>query len=1099
MATITLFVTTTSDENDGQQSQGTGLSLRDALQQANEDTVNDYVINLEAGKTYDLTLTGTHENEGMTGDLDLGPDSHVTIQVNGQGTATIDANGNDRVFDVLSGGTLTLQDVVVTGGMAPTTLGPETDGRSGGGIRIANGATATLNHVAVTGNETNYLGGGIFSRGDLTLTGGEIGENTAAFHGAGIYSTGQLTVNGTEIRANVASGVGAGIFTTGDADISHTLMLSNQAIKGAGIYNKGVLALDDILLGFNTASEYGAGLFSKGGILTATNTRFSHNRANDEGGGLYSDHAVIDMTESRFDANQAHRGGAISQLGGQVTLDQSEFLENVSTDGGAIKAQSQYIFSPTELNITNSLLKGNSVINSVNGGSAVSVENHTQLTIVGSTLLDNSISTAAFTTNAHGAVKAVKHSHLTVMDSTIQGNLGGGVSTVNQTTAHIESSHILDNRNPDGTGGGLRLLGDNNSNSGAFDNVIKQTVISGNSANVGGGAKFGGFTFVEDSQFIGNTAKLAGGADVSGYSQWNNVEIREGKATGSLNHGFAGGLLFNQSGRHILENVSVKDNTSIRSGAGIAVGVVTKPADLDVIVRNSLLEGNFSDEQGGALHVEYGTVTLEDTVLRENHAVIGGGLNVGERGTTHLVDSQLQANIASKFGGGANVSEGQLTTFQTVISQNQAQEGGGVQIQSHGQATLRATEISHNLATGGLVDINGTLTQVDGVGGGIMVGPNGDVVVQNATISHNRATGSGAGIKVSGSSGPLLPAGEATIEQTTITRNTADSDKDGIGRGGGIDADRYNDIDFYPPRQPVRVTLNNTIVADNADTPNNAGPNAHTPDLHGPMIEGGYNLIGNGDGIEGGLIHGVNGNQIGTASNSLNPHLGPLANNGGTTRTHLLLDHGPAIDGGGWGLQNPLPGSVFQFDQRGEGFLRVVGDFVDIGAVERQLLTLPSSDAPVTPPMIEGTDGRDRLLGTVAGDIIYGYGDRDRLWGQTGDDQLFGGDGNDKLFGEQGDDLLWGGSGYDRLSGGAGADGFVLSLGEGRDRITDFTLGVDIIIMTSDISLGQLEVEQAGRNTRLSYAGDTLAIINRIQASDLIAAAETAFVSMETA
>ncbi len=55
--------------------------------------------------------------------------------------------------------------------------------------------------------------------------------------------------------------------------------------------------------------------------------------------------------------------------------------------------------------------------------------------------------------------------------------------------------------------------------------------------------------------------------------------------------------------------------------------------------------------------------------------------------------------------------------------------------------------------------------------------------------------------------------------------------------------------------------------------------------------------------------------------------LGPLAPNGGPTRTHALLPGSPAIDAG----SNPLGLTT---DQRGTGFPRVLGGTADMGAHE---------------------------------------------------------------------------------------------------------------------------------------------------------------------
>jgi hypothetical protein len=57
------------------------------------------------------------------------------------------------------------------------------------------------------------------------------------------------------------------------------------------------------------------------------------------------------------------------------------------------------------------------------------------------------------------------------------------------------------------------------------------------------------------------------------------------------------------------------------------------------------------------------------------------------------------------------------------------------------------------------------------------------------------------------------------------------------------------------------------------------------------------------------------------------PHLGPLQDNGGPTRTQALMPDSPAIDAG-----NNTAG--FTYDQRLTGFKRVVGGAADIGAFE---------------------------------------------------------------------------------------------------------------------------------------------------------------------
>ncbi len=143
----------------------------------------------------------------------------------------------------------------------------------------------------------------------------------------------------------------------------------------------------------------------------------------------------------------------------------------------------------------------------------------------------------------------------------------------------------------------------------------------------------------------------------------------------------------------------------------------------------------------------------------------------------------------------------------------------------------------------------------------------------------------------------------------TITGNTADSDLDGTGDGGGM-------------INSGTANLNHTLVAENRDQ-SPFGP-VH-PDLSGTFNSLGYNLVGDGSGVAG-LTHGVNHDQVGTNVNPIDAKLDALADNGGPTDTHALQPTSPALD------VSPCT-SVLATDQRGR--LRPDwGGFCDTGAFE---------------------------------------------------------------------------------------------------------------------------------------------------------------------
>lgn len=124
-------------------------------------------------------------------------------------------------------------------------------------------------------------------------------------------------------------------------------------------------------------------------------------------------------------------------------------------------------------------------------------------------------------------------------------------------------------------------------------------------------------------------------------------------------------------------------------------------------------------------------------------------------------------------------------------------------------------------------------------------------------------------------------------------------------------------------------------------------------------------------------------------------------------------------------------------------------DLVAVNAASDNVLVLPNGNppgcaGPPPPGAIVGTEGADRLVGTVQVDRIFGLGgdrrprtgDRDRAlqcpYGDDGDDVLYGGTDFDVMYGGMGDDELWSDDANrvarddagDILVGGAGADTF---------------------------------------------------------------------------
>jgi CSLREA domain-containing protein/uncharacterized repeat protein (TIGR01451 family) len=323
---LTFVVTTTADGNNGACTLAL-CTLRDAVIAANTAGGANAITLPSNANPYLLTLTGANEGAAATGDLDV-TTGDLTINGGGAATTIIDGGAIDRVFEVFSPATLTLNDVTVRNGSTAT----DTSTTLGGGIAALN-TTLTLNNSIVTNNNggTGSLagpGGGIFAT-TLIMTNSTVSNNHTRNQGGGI-AAGSATISGSTISGNQSTGDQAGglFLINGTSNITNSTITGNTAVgEGGAIYLNGTT---------NANSP---------AILNITDSTISNNSAGNTGtgGGLYIlSFATVTITGSTLTGNVAggtfaRDGGAIFNTG-NLTMVNSTVSGNTATEeGGGIK------------------------------------------------------------------------------------------------------------------------------------------------------------------------------------------------------------------------------------------------------------------------------------------------------------------------------------------------------------------------------------------------------------------------------------------------------------------------------------------------------------------------------------------------------------------------------------------------------------------------------------------------------------------------------------------------------------------------------------------------------------------------------------------
>ncbi len=816
----TFDVTTTIDSADD----GTeALTLREAIIAANASEGDD-IINLPAD-TFTLGIAGAGENAAASGDLDISDQTgKITIQGAGAGQTTINADGIDRVFDILAGADFEIRGVTIAGGADPN----GTSVVEGGGIRNAGALTVFASEIS--GNQATRWGGGVSNSGELTVADSLIVGNTGGFGGGGIF--------------NAATGM------------AHIV---NSTISG------------------NTAAQVSGGGIHNDGTLTVTNGTIAENSA-DEGGGISSSDGSSAMLENTIVANN--------------TADLGLDLFDARLDVAAITATGSVIGTPVV----------HSISHGVNGN------------IVGQ---DESF-TAGLLPLADNGGPTRTHA---LEENSVAINAGDDAAANN---AGLQ----FDQRGA----GFARILGAA-VDAGAYEFQVQEIDVLGNGVSILAG---------DDSPSVEDGTDF-GRVDVDGGLLMRTFTIEN---LGHRDLLLTGGELLVELTGSTAFSVTQPVSATIGRDGSVTFDIAFDPNALGwhkatVSIANNDEDGNEDPYEFAIEGIGNGEIVVTTAVDEDGNEEVDTGLSLRE-----AIDLANSLPGADEIGFDADLADSTIALSQEFgqlsITDDVTINGLGADqptVSGGGHSRVFAIELEVTVAINDLTITGGQSAS----GGGIY--NEGDLSISRAVLSSNTSDGGGGAISspgtltvtdslITGNSaaangGGIYSAGGLTLINSTISGNTA-AGGGGIAIGEDAEANIINSTVFNNQATGIAsygggililgsLDMSNSVVAGNSSL---LGPNDVFKDTGSTLVSA-HSLIQQPSGHS--IADGDDGNIVGR-----DPLLEPLADNGGPTQTHALQNGSPAIDTG----DNDLLPPDLPFDQRGNGFVRIQGVHVDMGAFE---------------------------------------------------------------------------------------------------------------------------------------------------------------------
>ena len=579
-----------------------------SLQLSNDINITESTLVIPGDKTITLNLGGFKLDRGLTsrewntggqvitvregatlnlsnGTLTGGWGGNSGGLVNEGGTVNLtDVNitgctGDDRGGAICNFGTLTMKGGSITGNTSKDKEKPT----GGGGIFNAEGATATLSGVTITGNEAkNYGGGGVNNWGTVTLDGCTIQNNTSKEYGAGVWSSKGSTLNmqgKNTITGNTGKSVADNVYLTEGTVINVTGALTDSKI--------GVTLEDDL------------------GVFT-TGFKKNHPDGNVDPTTIFApdEDNIFDV---KLDGDEVAM--VVQPL---IVVDNDPDLRRATQFNGA------NIQFAADINLSNSTL--------------VIGKDYTMTIDLNGKTLNRGLTSRDF--DHGGQVITVRNgATLNLSNGTLTGGYGGnGGGLVNEGgTATLTNVNITGCK-ADQRGAGISNYGTLTMTGGSVTGNTSNDIKASDSDLTGGGGVYissGATTTLTGVTITGNQAKGAGGG---GVNNWGTVTIDGCTITGNTSKANGGGVWngpdskLNMQGKNTVtdnqangavNNVYLRDNTVITvtgSLEGSQIGVrMASPG---------IFTSGYGEHNSGVIPVNYFICDDDDyqVILKDNEA-----------------------------------------------------------------------------------------------------------------------------------------------------------------------------------------------------------------------------------------------------------------------------------------------------------------------------------------------------------------------------------------------------------------------------------------------------------------------------------------------